>query len=60
MASKCQSCSKFAIKKIRVLSGALMSFTYKIDATMGLLYYAGVDTNAAEMFQAENSASDDP
>lgn len=37
-----------------------MSFTYKIDATMGLLYYAGVDTNAAEMFQAENSASNDP
>ena len=37
-----------------------MPFTYKIDSTLGLIFYSGFDTNGAEMLQAEKAASNDP
>lgn len=37
-----------------------MPFTYKIDTSLGLIFYSGFDTNASEMLQAETAASADP
>ena len=37
-----------------------MPVAYKIYANLGLIFFAGLDTNVAEMLQAEKEASTDP
>jgi hypothetical protein len=40
--------------------GVVMPFTYKIDTTLGLVFYTGFAASMAEMFQVERTASADP
>ncbi len=37
-----------------------MAFAYKIDPALGLMFYVGLDTTGAELFEAEKVASNSP